>query len=364
MKVLFYSPFAKADGSEPSGAVRMAHLLVRALEGAGASVTMPALPRTFDGKGDGAQQQVSKLKSEDACDALLQLIKQGNFPKPDLWFSYHVYYKSPDWIGPRVARTLGIPYVVAEGSYAPKRVGGPWNNGHVASTEALKSANLLLAMTHFDQFCLEQLCPGRVHLFAPFTDVPLLSKPLPKMRQQTQLIAVGMMRNFRKRDSYLMLANALSKIQDIRLGLQIAGDGVLRGEIEGQFESVRRFHDVEFLGALPRNELFLMLSQSDIFTWSGIGEAYGLAYLEAQACGLPVAGCRERGVVDVVIDGETALLCDPGDTNALSDNIRRLAVDMKLREKMSANARAFVRAERTVETASVRLKALLSNIVR
>jgi len=38
-----------------------------------------------------------------------------------LWFTYHHYYKRPDWLGPRVSAALGIPYIVAEASHAAKR---------------------------------------------------------------------------------------------------------------------------------------------------------------------------------------------------------------------------------------------------
>ena len=50
---------------------------------------------------------------------------------PELWFTYHLYHKAPDWLGPRIAGALGIPYVVAEASFAPKQAGGP---GPLATT--------------------------------------------------------------------------------------------------------------------------------------------------------------------------------------------------------------------------------------
>jgi len=45
--------------------------------------------------------------------------------QPALWFTYHLYHKAPDHIGPVVARQLGIPYVLAEASYAAKQARGP-----------------------------------------------------------------------------------------------------------------------------------------------------------------------------------------------------------------------------------------------
>src|SRR3546814_13479289 len=50
--------------------------------------------------------------------------------RPQLWLTYHLYYKASDWIGPKVARALRIPYVVAEASVAYKRAAGPWAASH------------------------------------------------------------------------------------------------------------------------------------------------------------------------------------------------------------------------------------------
>ena len=50
---------------------------------------------------------------------------EGRRPRPDLWFTYHLYYKAPDLVGPLVAGALGIPYAVAEASVAHKRAGKP-----------------------------------------------------------------------------------------------------------------------------------------------------------------------------------------------------------------------------------------------
>src|SRR5258708_24281091 len=64
--------------------------------------------------------------------------------RPELWFTYHLYYKAPDWLGPAVSEALGIPYVIAEASYAPKRAHGPWAFGHEGSAAAIRKAALVL----------------------------------------------------------------------------------------------------------------------------------------------------------------------------------------------------------------------------
>jgi len=105
-----------------------------------------------------------------------------------------------------------------------------------------------------------------------------------------------------------------------------------------------------------------VLANADVLAWPGIGEAYGLAYLEAQAAGLAVVAYRERGVVDVTADGTTALLSDSGDMAALASSIERLARDATLRATLSGNARAFVTQERSLAAASTRLRLMLAEL--
>lgn len=361
MRALFYSPFVEPSDAAPSGAQQMARLFVRALGGAGAEVMIPALPTTYDGKGDAAAQADARQRSEDAARMLLAQIGRGEMAKPDVWFSYHVYYKSPDWIGPKVSRALSIPYVIAEGSHAPKRKGGPWALSHDATSEALSAASLLLAMTAFDRVCLEWINPSRVRDFRPFIDAsPFLDVARNDGGEALRLVAIAMMRNERKRDSYRALADALKHVHHVPLTLKIAGDGKFRTDIEGFFHGLPKMQAVTFLGAVTRERLPHLLANADVLAWPGIGEAYGLAYLEAQAAGLPAIAFRERGVTDVTVDGKTALLSHSGDIAALAESVERLAHDVTLRRRLSENARAFIAQERSLAAASARLRTLLA----
>jgi glycosyltransferase involved in cell wall biosynthesis len=362
MRIAFYSPIAKPDLETPSGISRVGALLVRALEDAGHTVAVVSLPRSFEGKGDPARQRYLFAECEKAARNYLEGVANGREPRPDFWFSYHVYYKSPDWIGPRVAKTLNIPYVIAEASHAPKRAKGPWAFAHDGATKAIESADRLLAMTSFDRVCLEWIAEDRVRDLKPFIDPAPFTRDVTGDAARNLVIAVGMMRNERKLASYRLLAEALSLISYPQLNLEIAGDGPYRGEIEAMFEPAQKFHAVTFSGAVAAHDMPLHLEKSGVLAWPGIGEAYGLAYLEAQAAGLAVVACRDRGVPDVVREGETALLSEPGDVAAYADNLLRMITDRSLREKFGNAAPAFVQNERSIEAASRALTGILAEI--
>jgi glycosyltransferase involved in cell wall biosynthesis len=363
MRATFYSPMAEPDAQAASGTERMCALLQQALRAAGCDVARPSLPRTYEGRGDGAKQAALKASSEAAAAALLRAYRAGAQPKPDLWFSYHVYYKSPDWIGPLIARELRIPYLIAEGSHAMKRAGGPWALGHDGATAALQAADRLFAMTAFDRVCLDRIALGRVRDLKPFIDVGGLAvAALHGERQPVEIATIGMMRNERKRASYAMLAAALRLLSDLPLKVSIAGDGKFRGEVETMFAPAAERHELRFLGAVAADQIPALLADSDIFAWPGLGEAYGLVFLEAQAVGLPVVACRDRGVPDATRDGETTLLSAPDSPAAYAANLRRLIVDAELREEMGAVARKFVHEERSVEATAASLRHVFAGL--
>src|SRR6185437_3573911 len=104
-----------------SGDRTMARLLIEALRRSGHEVAVAAALRSRDGAGD-------PLRQARLCDLGRRLAARfvrhcARVPaaRPDLWFTYHLYYEAPDWLGPRVADALAIPYVVAEASVAAKR---------------------------------------------------------------------------------------------------------------------------------------------------------------------------------------------------------------------------------------------------
>lgn len=363
MKVAYYSPFVRPDGDAASGAARMGTLLRRALELAGAQVVVPDLPLTREPNGNPAAQEAARAASEQALRQLLHGIETGQVARPEAWFSYHVYYKSPDWIGPAVSRALGIPYLVAEGSHAPKRSAGPWRLGHAGAAQALQHAHLLLAMTAFDRYCLDQLQPGRVVDFKPFIDTAPFKRVEGPRSFAGRLLTVGMMRDERKLESYRLVARAMRLLPRDAYSLHIAGDGKHRPEIEGLFNDGAAHGRLQFEGLQPKAKVLDLMAKSDLFLWPGIGEAYGLVYLEAQASGLPVIACRDRGVGDVTRHGETALLCPSGDSEALAAAVLMLSRDHERRERMRVAAQDFVLAERSLEQAGSQLRSLLRGCV-
>ena len=79
---------------------------------------------------------------------------------------------------------------------------------------------------------------------------------------------------------------------------------------------------------------------SDLFVWPAIDEAFGMAFIEAQACGLPVIAGNGGGVASVVAADRTGLPVPLGDAVAFARAIDRLMTETGLRQRMAAEALA------------------------
>src|SRR5262245_36343861 len=138
MRIAFYAPLKPPDHPVPSGDRRMAQLLFEALRLAGHEPFLVSRLRSYDGSGDTVRQaRLARLARRVAERRLREWRKSPRFA-PDLWFSYHIYHKAPDWLGPTVADELAIPYVAAEASVAPKQKTGSWALGYRAAERAIR----------------------------------------------------------------------------------------------------------------------------------------------------------------------------------------------------------------------------------
>ena len=163
MHVAFYAPLKAPDHPVPSGDRRVAALLMEAIGLAGHRVSLADRLRSRDPAGDPVRQARLARIGLVRAERLVRRYRAGTpEARPDLWFTYHLYYKAPDWIGPRVAEALDIPYVVAEASVAEKRADGPWDTGHRATLRALGQAASVVTLNPRDAECLPD--QGKVRL--------------------------------------------------------------------------------------------------------------------------------------------------------------------------------------------------------
>lgn len=100
---------------------------------------------------------------------------------------------------------------------------------------------------------------------------------------------------------------------------------------------------VRFLEPRPHNQLPWVYSAADVLLMPSRSESFGLAALEAQACGVPVVASSVGGLRSVVAHGSSGLLAPPGDLAALADRLLEVLRDPDLRSRLSRGARRQAR---------------------
>jgi glycosyltransferase involved in cell wall biosynthesis len=374
--VAFYAPLKPPDHTVPSGDRRMARALIEALKLAGVPVELASRLRSYDRTGDPTRQHhIRGLGQRVAGQVLERYRRMPAARRPRAWLTYHAYHKSPDWLGPTITAALGIPYLLAEASFAPKQAEGPWADGHAATEHAIRAAEVVLALTEVDAECLAPLVapPAELRRLRPFLDpAPYRAVRAERQRHRAALarrfdldperpwlLVVAMMRDDAKRESYGLLDDALGQLSALPWQLLVVGGGPARPPIEAMLQALGE-NRVRFAGVLPEDALPPVYAAADLYVWPAVREAYGIALLEAQAAGLPAIAGREGGVAEVVDDGQSAILTPPRDPSAFASAVATLLDDAERRRAMAAAAARFVSERRSIAQAAAELAAALA----
>ena len=374
MRIAFYAPMKPPTHAVPSGDRQIARLIVAALERAGHAVTLASEFRSYDGRGEAARQAALAAEGAKVAAQLVARWRAQPERAPDAWLTYHLYHKAPDHLGPAVARSLDIPWLAVEASFAPKQAGGPWDAGHRAVADALAGAAAVIHLSPVDQACVAPLLPaGAAELvLGPFTNTERESPDTAVARRALAarhglpadapwLLAVAMMREDAKRDSYLVLADALGRLPDSDWHLLAVGDGPARREIEAAFARLRG--RVAWIGEAAPDALPDFYAAADLLVWPGINESLGLSVLEAQAAGLPAVVGDAGALPTVVVDGDTGLVAPEGDVAGFAAAVDALLNDAGRRRTMGAAARRHAATHHSLDTAAARLDEAVRNAV-
>lgn len=374
MRAAFYAPLKPPNHPAPSGDRRIARLFRAAFERIGVETPLASDFRSREPNGDPTAQARMMADGEVRAGAAIEALGGT----ADFWFTYHLYYKAADWFGPEAAARMGIPYLLAEASYAPKRADGPWDLSHKRVAHCVRAASAILCLNPNDAACLAPLLDDQSTLidFPPFLDIrpyanagqvrtearACIARDTGAHPDAPWLLAVGMMRGGDKAASYAALADALRLLPDtLDWQLLVVGDGPERPQIEMQLRQVAGDR-VHFAGSLDEAALAEHYAAADIMVWPAQGEAFGMAMLEAQASGLPVVAGRTGGVHSVVKDGQSGWLTPLGDAGAFAAAVQHLIEDGAARQAFGRSAAARVAATQSLDAAAMRLETVLTRI--
>jgi N-acetyl-alpha-D-glucosaminyl L-malate synthase BshA len=260
----------------------------------------------------------------------------------------HAHYALPHAVSANLAREI----LRAEGEPAPRvvttlhgtdstLVGSdpsflPLTRFTIATSDAVTAPSLWLADATRRALAL----PSRVaiHVVPNFVDAGRFTPAPPgsgPSRDRPVIVHVSNFRPVKRVDDVVAIFARLRASRPLRL--RLVGDGPERRRIEADIAARGLAGDVELLGervALPE-----VLRDADLFLLPSETESFGLAALEAMACGVPVVASAVGGLGEVIPDGQVGFLRPVGDLAAHTEAAARLLDDETLRRAMGAAAR-------------------------
>jgi glycosyltransferase involved in cell wall biosynthesis len=153
---------------------------------------------------------------------------------------------------------------------------------------------------------------------------------------------------------------------DPRARLLIVGSGAgqplsIEASLQAQVEAAGLAQRVSLVGRVDSVQDYLRAS--DVFVFPSLFEALGLSLLEASACGLPAVASRTGGIVDVVEDGASGRLVEPGSAAALAEALTGLLDDPARRSAWGTRARAIAEARFDLDASVGRYRALFAELI-
>jgi glycosyltransferase involved in cell wall biosynthesis len=240
-----------------------------------------------------------------------------------------------------------------------------WNDWDPNLLRGLDAAERVVAISHDTAARVSRRLPSKnVAILHPSVD-PALFRPAESPSVATvprRLLTVARLASNERLKGHDIVIRNLRAIES-RAGTAveywIAGDGDDRRRLERLAQKCGVEAEVRFLGRLAPEDLVAAYQGCDLFVMPSRSEGFGVAYLEASACGKPVIGSTVGGAPEAVMDGVTGFCVNPDSDRELVDAVASLLIDRNLAEEMGHAGRRRVDEEFTLPRFERELQDLL-----
>ena len=354
MKIAYYMPFKPMGHKNPSGDLIIGTEIFDHLKQSGHTISLTSRLRC-------RWLYYRPLKLIQLLLERRRVVRLLKKNRPDIWLTYHSYYKAPDLLGPYCAHRLGIPYVIFQGIYSTKRRKEFTTlPGFLLNTKALKQAEHLFTNKHRDYHNLRRIkkkndltyiAPG-IHPdhfnYSKCDRTAQRSKW--RVDKEVVIITAAMMRKGVKTEGISTVIEACAHLKErgLNIKLVIVGDGECRGQLEQAAKECLGTNAL-FTGKIAREQMYKFYSGADIFAFPGINESLGMVYLEAQSCRLPAVAYEDWGAKEAILHEKTGLLSKASAPEEFIANLEKLVTDQLMREKMGSNGEYHIRSNHNIK---------------
>jgi teichuronic acid biosynthesis glycosyltransferase TuaC len=215
--------------------------------------------------------------------------------------------------------------------------------GRARVTNAFRNAKIVLANSIGIERACRELGAARTKVVHLGTDLVPIERRLP---ERPTLVTVGQL-IARKRQADVLRAMWILRDRRPDLRYRVIGDGPERDSLAALARQLELSDRVEFTGRLDHPEALRRGRDASVFVMPSTDEAFGVAYVEAMAAGLPAIGARgEPGPEDIARLGHGMRLVPPADPEALASEIDSL-LDPDWGGRIGSAAQAMVAAHFT-----------------
>lgn len=252
---------------------------------------------------------------------LSQLVLQnaGGHPRPDIIHAHNALYAG--LAARRIARRLGIPYLVTE--HASAFLMGPLRSAEAeVARKVYADAHAIVSVSRALARAMAPYVGGKnIAILPNVVDSEFFVPPPIRRRCSTfRVLAVGYL-NPNKGFDVLIRAFAAQFRGQRECELVIGGDGPEQMNLEMLAGQSGVSRQVRFLGRLTRQQVRDAMWGANVLTISSFHETFGVVALEAMSTGLPVIASRSGGPEDFV-SAENGWLVPPGDVSLLAEALR------------------------------------------
>jgi phosphatidyl-myo-inositol dimannoside synthase len=358
--------------SQEGGIQQVTRMLLRCLKESWPSTTLDlvSLHDTKAQEPDGALSTLPELGLSDyhACNssrfrfcslALRDII--GHHPK--LVIADHAHLSVLPWLTRRIKTFQSVSFL----HYAELSTLGPLRR------RALRRADLLIAVSEFTAEATRRVlgpeCPVKVchlGLHSGYAQWAQKQRSRPTaLEGRRAILIVGRMADVTRDKGHEALIRAMPAVAKCVPDclLAIVGRGSDEARLRALCSELGVTAHVHFAGYVPDEELPAYYEAAEIFAMPSSSEGFGLVYLEAMHHGKPCIAGNRDGAREVVSDGETGLLVEPGNVQQLQEALLRLLQDRETAKALGAAGRARLNQHFTYESFAARLTKLLSPLM-
>jgi glycosyltransferase involved in cell wall biosynthesis len=226
---------------------------------------------------------------------------------------------------------------------------------------------IVAAESLVDDLLAVGVSPDRIAVVPPGCDMPNANGPPLDLRHD-RAVSILCVANWSPIKGILELVEAFATLPDAAATLWLIGD--THEDRRYAMHVGRRILEPDLVdriivrGSVPAEEVARYYRSADVFAMPSFVDAYGTAWAEALAAGLPVVGWSAANLPRLTQHGREALMAEPGDVAGLASALRAITSDTALRERLAAGARRRAETLPTWRDSAERCFAAIRELIR